>query len=230
MADRRAAAPHGAAGRRARRPASGLALLGAIVAVMWLLEAVNSLDHRALDADGAIYPRDTGRLWAILTSPFLHVSFQHLIDNTIPLLFMGVIVALRGAARLAAVTLIVIVVAGLGTWLIAPAHTATVGASGLVFGYATYLLVRGVFDRSALEVVVGALVGAVWGAALLASIVPHTGVSWQDHVSGALGGVLAAWALAGRDRRRRRVAAGGGSQDGIPDAHRPLHEALDRVL
>ena len=76
---------------------------------------------------------------------------QHLIDNTIPFVFMGVIIALRGAARLALVTLIVIVVGGLGTWLIAPAGTETVGASGVVFGYATYLFARGLFDRSALR-------------------------------------------------------------------------------
>ena len=66
-------------------------------------------------------------MWAIFTSPFLHASWQHLIDNTIPFVFMGVIIALRGAAKLALVTLIVIVVGGLGTWLIAPAGTETVG-------------------------------------------------------------------------------------------------------
>ena len=87
-------------------------------------------------------------MWAIFTAPFLHVSFAHLIDNTIPFVFMGVIIALRGAARLALVTAIVIVVGGLGTWLIAPAHSVTVGASGVVFGYADYLFTRGLFDRS----------------------------------------------------------------------------------
>jgi membrane associated rhomboid family serine protease len=122
---------------------------------------------------------------------------------------MGVIIALRGAARLAAATLIVIVVGGIGTWLISPSHTSTglpfstVGASGVVFGYATYLLARGFFDRSVLELLTGAVVGAVWGGALVASIVPQAGVSWQGHVSGAVGGVVAASLL----RRRRPDAA-----------------------
>jgi membrane associated rhomboid family serine protease len=124
---------------------------------------------------------------------------------------MGLIIALAGAARLAAVTAVVIVVGGLGTWLIAPAHSVTVGASGVVFGYAAYLLARGLFDRSALELVTGVVVGVVWGGALLASLVPHYGVSWQAHLCGAIGGVLAAWLLA---QRPSPAAAPGGSQAG----------------
>jgi membrane associated rhomboid family serine protease len=168
------------------------------------------------------------RVWAIFTSPFLHVGFQHLIDNTIPFLFMGVIIALRGAGKLALVTLIVIVVGGIGTWLIAPADTRTVGASGVVFGYATYLFARGLFDRSLLEILTGVVVGVVWGGALISSVVPHTGISWQAHVCGAVGGVLAAWLLAGR-RARGGDRSQPPGEDHPPD-HRPLHDSLDRVL
>ena len=193
--------------QRRREPVEGLILLVAIVALMWILEGINTLDHNALDSDG-IHPRNIGDLWAILTAPFLHVSFQHLIDNTIPFVFMGVIIALRGAARLAAVTLIVILVGGLGTWLIAPAGSVTVGASGVVFGYATYLLTRGVFNRSMLEILTGVVVGVVWGGALLASLVPHQGISWQGHASGAIGGVVAAYLLVTRERARAPKTSG----------------------
>src|SRR5437763_10423528 len=120
---------------------------------------------------------------------------------------MGLIIALRGAARLAAVTLIVIVVGGIGTWLISPSNVSTIGASGLVFGYATYLLARGFFDRSLMEVVTGLVVGVIWGGVLLASIVPHAGVSWQGHVCGAIAGVGAASVL-----RRPRMETGGSGQ------------------
>ena len=76
-----------------------------------------------------------------------------------------------------------------------PGGTVTVGASGLVFGYATYLLTRGLFDRSGLELAVGVLVGVVWGSVLLTSLVPHYGVSWQAHLCGGIAGVVAAWVL-----------------------------------
>ncbi len=215
--------PHGGVGwRRGQGSAvaranrrEGIELLVLIVGLMWIVEIINSLDSQGLDRDG-IWPRDVDRLWGIFTAPFLHAGFGHLLANTIPFVFMGLIIALRGAARLALVTFIVVLVGGLGTWLIAPAHSITVGASGVVFGYATYLLTRGFFDRSVLELLTGLLVGALWGGALLISLVPHAGVSWQGHLCGAIGGVVAAWLLArGRETppeselpvaARRRIA------------------------
>ena len=196
--------PGSVAKRDPRR--QGIELLLAIVAVMWIVEVINALDHYALDKDASLIPRDFPRIWAIFTSPFLHVSWQHLIDNTIPLLFMGLIIALAGASRVVLVTLIVIVVGGLGTWLIAPGDTQTVGASGLVFGYAAYLLTRGIFDRNPLEIVVGVIVAVIWGGALLSSLVPHTGVSWQGHLCGAIGGVVAAWVLADRAPGKKKAS------------------------
>jgi membrane associated rhomboid family serine protease len=200
---------------RARAPREGIQLLAGIVAVMWVVEVVNSLDPGlGLDTEG-IHPHDLGRIWGIFTSPFLHVNFGHLISNTVPLVFMGVIIALRGAARVALVTLVVIIVGGLGTWLISPSGTTTVGASGLVFGYATYLLTRGVFNRSALELLTGVVVAVVWGGALISSLVPRDGISWQGHLCGAIGGLVAAWLLAVRgapgDRPRQPAGTAVGS-------------------
>jgi membrane associated rhomboid family serine protease len=190
--------------RRGETQRQGIGLLVGIVAVMWLVEVINTLDSNALDNDG-IWARNVDRLWGILTAPFIHASFQHLIDNTIPFVFMGLIIALAGAARLALVTAIVVIVGGIGTWLVSPGGVPTIGASGVVFGYATYLLARGFFNRSALELLTGLIVGVIWGAALLASVVPHPGVSWQGHVCGAIAGVVAASLL----KRQRPVTAPG---------------------
>jgi membrane associated rhomboid family serine protease len=189
--------------RRGQTQFEGLILLAGIVVLMWALEAVNSLDSNHLAQSDGIYARNVGHVWAIFTAPFLHFSWQHLIANTIPFVFMGLIIALQGAKRLLLVTAIVIVVGGLGTWLIAPAGADTAGASGVVFGYATYLFARGFFNRSALELLTGLIVGVVWGGALLSSVVPHTGVSWQGHVCGAIGGVVAAYLL--RNDRPREL-------------------------
>jgi membrane associated rhomboid family serine protease len=202
--------------RRGELQREGVTLLAGIVALMWLIEVINTVDSNRLDNDG-IWPRNLDHLWGIFTAPFLHASFQHLIANTIPFVFMGLIIALRGAARLALVTLIVIVIGGIGTWLVAPAGSITVGASGVVFGYATYLLTRGLFDRSALEILTGVIVGVIWGGALLSSVVPHPGVSWQGHVAGGIGGIVAAWWLAGR--RHEPGPAGAGP----PSVRRPPH-------
>jgi membrane associated rhomboid family serine protease len=188
--------------RRGQTQREGLALLAGIVAVMWVVEVINTLDSNGLDSDG-IYGRRLDHLWGIFTTPFIHASFAHLIGNTIPFVFIGLFIALEGAKRLALVTLIVIIVGGLGTWLVAPAGEPTIGASGVVFGYATYLFARGFFNRSVREVLVGLLVGLIWGGALVSSLVPHNGISWQGHLFGALGGIVAALLL----RRERPAAA-----------------------
>ncbi|HWF53707.1 MAG TPA: rhomboid family intramembrane serine protease [Solirubrobacteraceae bacterium] len=185
----------------------GLTLLAGIVALMWIIEVIDAADGYGLRTDG-IYPRNLDRLWGIFTAPFIHANFSpHLLDNTIPLVFMGVIIALRGAVRLAIITAIVIVIGGLGTWLISPGGSVTIGASGVVFGYATYLFARGFFDRNLIELLIGVIVGVIWGGALLSSLVPHTGISWEGHASGAVAGVIAAWFMARHDERDQLAPA-----------------------
>jgi membrane associated rhomboid family serine protease len=180
------------------RRLAGVQVLLALVALMWVLEIVDAASGEQLDRYG-IEPRDPDGLDGIVAAPFLHVGFGHLVGNTIPFVAMGVVIALQGALRLLAVTAIVALVSGLGTWLIAPADTLHLGASGVVFGYATYLISRGLFNRDALELGIGALVAVLWGGALVAGLEPQQGISWQGHLFGAIGGVVAARVLA-RDR------------------------------
>jgi membrane associated rhomboid family serine protease len=168
-------------------------------AVMWVLEVVDRLADNRLDQYG-IEPRDGDGLIGVVAAPFLHAGFDHLASNTVPFLLMGFVIAAQGAVRVLAVTAIVGLVSGLGTWLIAPEHTIHIGASGIVFGYGTYLISRGFFNRSALELAVGAVVAVVYGGALLGGLVPEDGVSWQGHFFGAVGGILAARGLATRSR------------------------------
>ena len=177
-------------------------LLAGIVAFMWLVEVINTIDSNHLDGDG-IYARNISRFWGILTSPFIHASFQHLTDNTVPFLFLGAIIALRGAGRLALVTGFIIVVGGLGTWLISPAGTRdTIGASGVVFGYATYLLTRGFFDRSVWEIVTGAVVGCGLGRGVGVESRSARRDLVAGALSGAVAGVIIAWRLSVSDAKR----------------------------
>jgi membrane associated rhomboid family serine protease len=187
----------------------GLVAVGVMVAVMWVLEIVDQLFGAGFDRYG-IEPRDTDGLGGIAAAPFLHAGFDHLIGNTIPFLVLGAVIALNGLVRVLATTAIIMLVAGLGTWLVAPAGTVHVGASGVVFGYAAYLIARGIFSRSMLQLAVGAIVLLIYSTTLLSALVPTPGISWQSHLFGAIGGVLAAWLL---DRRR---AADGSRSGGVP--------------
>lgn len=183
------------------RRLAGFQVVGAMVALMWGLEVVDAIAGGSLDEYG-IEPRDDDGLIGIVAAPFLHAGFGHLIANTVPFVVMGLVIAFKGAVRVLAVTAIVALVSGLGTWLVAPDFTLHIGASGVVFGYATYLISRGVFNRDALELAVGLIVVIVWGTALLGGLRPEDGISWQGHLFGAIGGVVAARML-----RRERMPA-----------------------
>jgi membrane associated rhomboid family serine protease len=174
---------------------AGVQMVLALLAAMWVLEVVDlALDHR-LDQYG-IEPREPDGLVGVVAAPFLHADFGHLVANTIPFVVLGIIIGLQGVGRVLMVTGTVMVVSGLGTWLIGPDNSLHIGASGIVFGYATYLLARGIFNRDLVEIAIGLGVAAIWGTALLGGLVPQDGVSWQGHFFGAVGGVLAARVLA----------------------------------
>lgn len=193
----------------ARSPrSSGLLLIAALVALMW---AVEIADLVLGDLDGyGIRPRTPDGLLGVATAPVLHSGFVHLIGNTVPFLVLGATIALGGLVRVATVTAIVAVVSGLGTWLVAAPGTVHIGASGLVFGYATYLIARGVYSRRPGHLGLGLIVLFVYGTTLLFGLVPAFGVSWSAHAFGALGGLLAAWVLHRRAARRSaRLARGG---------------------
>lgn len=173
---------------------NGLLLVAAMAVLMWIVEVIDAIVGQRLDEFGII-PRSIDGLDGILFSPFLHSGFGHLIANTVPFVILGAVIALNGAIRVLQVTVIVGLVAGIGVWLFAASHTITVGASGIVMGYATYLISRGLFSRRAFELLVGAVIALVWGGMVLSSLLPDEGVSWQAHLFGGIGGVVAAWML-----------------------------------
>jgi membrane associated rhomboid family serine protease len=179
----------------------GFVVIAAMVLLMWLVETI---DIVAGDLDSAgIRPRDAEGLAGIAASPFLHSGFGHLIGNTIPFLVLGAAIAVGGLLRTLAVVGIVAAVGGLGTWLTAPSNTVVIGASGLVFGFATYLVARGAYTRTPWHIVGGLVVLVIYGSTLLTGLVPTPGVSWQGHLFGAIGGLVAARVL----HRARRAAA-----------------------
>lgn len=170
---------------------------------MWGLELVDTVLRGQLDGAGII-ARDDDGLLGVLFAPFLHGGFGHLMANSIPLLALGTLVATNGRATFWRVTGMVIVLGGLGTWLIAPPNTVTIGASGLVFGYLAYLLVAGVRTRHWRDIGVGVIVLLVYGSMLLGAVpwAVAAGVSWQAHLTGALAGGLAGWWMAPPRSRR----------------------------
>ncbi|MFT3854120.1 MAG: rhomboid family intramembrane serine protease [Ilumatobacteraceae bacterium] len=191
-------------------PAEAFMPMIVMVAAMWVLEVIDlPLDGR-LDRFG-IRPRQLDGLDGIVLAPFLHLGFGHLIANTIPFVVMGGVICLSGAKRFVQVTVMVGLISGAGVWLTGASNSLVVGASGLVFGYLTYLVVRGVFARNLLYLAGGAVVLVIYGGVLW-GLLPRPGVSWQGHLFGAIGGVVAASALHGStDEDQAGTASSSGS-------------------
>jgi membrane associated rhomboid family serine protease len=173
-------------------------VIAGFVAGLYVIEAVDTVLGNQLDGFG-VMPREPDGFDGILFAPLLHVGWVHLLANTVPLLVLGYLILLSGVARWAAVTAVVWLVGGLGTWLTGADNTIHLGASVLVFGWLVYLLLRGVFTRRLGQVLIGVVVLFLYGGALWGVLPIQEGVSWQGHLFGAVGGGLAARWFANRE-------------------------------
>jgi membrane associated rhomboid family serine protease len=211
------------------RAIRALVFMGSFLGLLWLIQLINWADSYDLNPRFGILPHHESHLGDIFTSPLLHFNWQHLEGNSIPFLVLGFLAAYRGITRFITVTLIVTITSGLAVWFFQSSSELTVGASGLVFGYFGYVLVRGIFDRNVIDVVVGVLAGVMYFGILTVAIPGTPGVSWIGHAGGLAGGVLAGWIL--RSRRpasARPVAAAPPTAAVTKDSSRAaLHKELD---
>lgn len=174
---------------------SQLLILGTVLATMWALELLDVIFFgQALNAYG-IWPRRLIGLWGILFMPFLHGGLAHLAANTLPFLVLGWLVMLPRLRDFWAVTIITMLAGGALLWLLGASRAVYIGASGLIFGYFGFLLMRGFFERSIRAIVIAVLVAAVYGGLIWGIVPQRPGVSWEAHLFGLLAGAFAAYLL-----------------------------------
>ena len=173
-----------------------LIILGGFIVLIWCIELIDVVFmDGGLDQYG-IQPRTTRGLYGIFLAPFLHGGFGHVMANTMPILVMGILIIMtRGVKEFLSATAVIMVISGLGTWLIGSAGSVHIGASGLIFGYFGFLMVITYFERSCRNVIVAGFVlflysGLIWG------VFPRNdGISWQSHLFGFIGGIIAAYLI-----------------------------------
>lgn len=183
-----------------------LTLWGALIAAMWALVALDAALGVHFTAWG-ITPRSLdGLAPGIIAAPLLHVGPSHLAANMIPLAVMGTVAALRDWRAFWIAMAAIVAVSGLGVWLISPAGSVTVGASGIVFGLFGYLLGRGIFLRRLADIAIGLILILVYGSMIWGILPTQPHISWQAHLFGFIGGAAAAYALA----KARRTTTGTG--------------------
>jgi membrane associated rhomboid family serine protease len=199
------------------------------LALLWIIQIVNWTDHYRLTFDYGIRPRDLGSLPDILTAPFLHFNWAHIEGNSGPLFIFGFLAAYRGVTKFFGLTVLVILTSGFAAWIFESPGSVGAGASGVVFGYFGYIMVRGFFDRHAIDMMLGAVM-ALCFAYQFTVLLPQAGIGWQAHIGGLVGGVAAGWVF-----QDRRAGTGPRSRPGPPKPASPaaggpradLHQQLD---
>lgn len=190
-----------------RQWARAALIVGGFVVALYVIEFVDALTtYHRLDRSLGIEPREVDGLDGIVFAPMLHGGWDHLVGNTFPVVVLGFLALATGLARGLAATAIVWVVGGMGTWLTGDTGSTHIGASVLVFGWLTYLISRGWFARKAGQIALGLVVLVLYGSLLWGVLPGQNGISWQGHLFGAMGGLLAGWVLSGNERRHRRHA------------------------
>ena len=187
--------------RTTPRPRAAALIMIGLLAWLWLLEVADTLTGHRLDSLG-IHAQEIDGLPGIISAPFLHAGWDHLISNSVPFFVLGFLVLLGGLARWLLSSLISIISSGLAAWLLTPGEVIILGASGLIFGWLTYLLARGLWSRRAGQVAVAVGVLVLYGGLIFGVLPGQAGVSWQAHLGGAVGGVLAAWLLHRQNSRQ----------------------------
>ena len=166
-------------------------LLGGLLALMWAVFLVTALSGGALLSLGVI-PRTAIGLRGILFAPFLHGSLAHIVANSIPFFLLGWLVMLRDSGHFLPVTIFATLGSGLAAWLLGASGSVHVGASGVIFGYLGFLITAGWYERSVASILLSVVVIVLWGGMVFGVLPGQTGISWQAHLGGFIGGVLAA--------------------------------------
>ena len=177
---------------------SVLILLG-MLAVMWVEELIDFLlPFWNLNQLG-IKPREVSGLLGIPLSPFLHSGAKHLYLNSVPFLVLGGVVMLGGLKTFVKVSIWVVLIGGLGVWVLGRSGTVHIGASLLIFGYLGFLMSRGIFERSIRWLLVSLIILLIY-AGMLWGMLPGTpGISWLGHLCGFLSGIAGAWLMFPKD-------------------------------
>jgi len=181
-----------------RAPIRSLLLMLVLTAGLYVIEAIDQFTPAELDGNGII-PRELDGLDGVLWAPLLHAGWGHLLANTVPFIVLGFLAMAGGIGQFIGVTAVIWLIGGLGVWLtgVPGVH---LGASLLIFGWLVFLLARGFFARSARQIALAVVLFLFWGGMLLGVLPGQPGISWQAHLFGALGGLLAAWLVARADR------------------------------
>ncbi len=177
--------------RHTLRDEAGLIL--SFIAIIWLVFVIDAVLPMINLVPFGLVPRTISGLVGVVTMPFLHDGWAHIVGNTVPLCVLLFLLA-GSQAKSAGVVVSVVLLGGVLLWLTGRSGTVHVGASGLIYGLIAFLIVAGFRERRFLPLLVAMLTGFLYGGTLFFGVLPTAGagVSWDGHLTGAIAGAIIA--------------------------------------
>lgn len=160
--------------------------------LIWTVFLINEFVFGGALNNFGVRPRETSTVWGIFTAPLLHADYGHIMANSLlGALFAGLI-AMSSKRLFWQVTLLITVVGGGLTWLVGGVNTVHIGASGLIYGWLAFLVVRGFVNRRVMQIILGVILASMYSGLIWGVLPTQMAVSWQMHLFGGLAGIWAA--------------------------------------
>jgi len=175
-------------------------ILAAVTLIFWVVFIIDRSFWNGNLSQFGIMPHRLIGLRGILFAPFLHGNYYHIASNTASFLVLGWMVMLRNTNDFYFVSLFTAIASGLGTWLVGSPYSVHIGASGVIFGYFGYLLSRGYFEKSFVAIAISITIAMSYGSLIWGILPTRSYISWEGHLFGFIGGVLAARILAAKTK------------------------------
>lgn len=157
-----------------------------LVYVLWMVKIAEKMSGLHFGLYGII-PRNIQGLPGIITGPFIHSGYAHLISNSIPVFLLGMALVYFYRELALKVSLILFAATGVLVWFIGR-ESSHIGASGFVYGLASFLFFSGAIRKHPRLLTISLLVTFLYGGMIWGVFPIQPGISWESHLSGAVTG------------------------------------------
>jgi membrane associated rhomboid family serine protease len=159
--------------------------------IMWMVYLISLSLNLDLSRMG-ILPRDMIGILGIISGPVVHANFSHLLSNTMPLLILGWTIFFFYSKVSYKSFIVIYVLTGLFVWLFAR-EVYHIGASGIVYGFVSFLFFSGIFRRDNKSIAIALIVTFLYGGIVWGVLPGQKGISWESHLFGGIAGIITAF-------------------------------------